>query len=100
MERAWGQRDQSYDSIFFVAVKTTGIVCRPSCPSQPKREHVEFFSEIRDAISAGYRPCKRCQPELVNGQPPEWMSRIMERVNASPADRLSSADLREMNVTA
>ncbi len=97
MERAWNERDQSYDGIFFSAVKTTGIFCRPSCPSRPKREHVEFFTSIADAISAGYRPCKRCQPELTNGKPPEWIAKIIERVNASPEMRLRAADLREMN---
>src|SRR5438067_10152034 len=99
MERAWNKRDQSYDGIFFVAVKTTGIFCRPSCPSQPKREHIEFLPTIADAISAGYRPCKRCQPELANGQPPQWIAKIMERVSASPDMRMRAADLREMNAT-
>ncbi len=99
MERAWSQRDPSYDGIFFSAVKTTGIFCRPSCPSRPKREHVEFFMNIREAIAAGYRPCKRCQPELINGQPPEWIGRIIERVNASPEVRLHARDLREMNTS-
>src|SRR5438477_10697108 len=96
MERAWDARDQSYDGIFFSAVKTTGIFCRPSCPSRPKREHVEFFSTIRDAISAGYRPCKRCQPELVNGRPPDWIGKIVERVTAAPDVRLRASDLRAM----
>ncbi|MBV9009790.1 MAG: methylated-DNA--[protein]-cysteine S-methyltransferase [Verrucomicrobia bacterium] len=99
MERAWNERDRSYDGLFFLAVKTTGIFCRPSCPSRPKREHVEFFAALRDAISAGYRPCKRCQPELVNGDPPDWIARIIERVNAAPETRLGAADLRDMNTT-
>ena len=97
MERARETRDPSYDGIFFIAVKTTGIFCRPSCPARPKRENVEFFPKISDAIAAGYRPCKRCRPELVNGQPPEWIAPIMERVNASPEVRLRARDLREMN---
>jgi AraC family transcriptional regulator of adaptative response/methylated-DNA-[protein]-cysteine methyltransferase len=99
MERARDARDLSYDGIFFIAVKTTGIFCRPSCPARPKRENVEFFSKIGDAIAAGYRPCKRCRPELVNGQPPEWIAPIMERVNASPEVRLRASDLRAMNTT-
>lgn len=99
MERAWAERDQSYDGVFFIAVKTTGIFCKPSCPSRPKREHVEFFEKIGSAISAGYRPCKRCQPDLANGTPPEWVARIMERVSASPDLRLKAADLRAMAVT-
>lgn len=99
MERAREARDPSYDGIFFIAVKTTGIFCRPSCPARPKRENVEFFPKISDAIAAGYRPCKRCRPELINGQPPQWIAPIMERVNASPEVRLRASDLREMNTT-
>ena len=99
MERAWTGRDQSYDGVFFIAVKTTGIFCKPSCPSRPKREHLEFFEKIGDAISAGYRPCKRCQPELANGKPPDWVAKIMERVSASPDVRLKAADLRAMEVS-
>src|SRR2546430_16113774 len=99
MERARQTRDRSYDGIFLIAVKTTGIFCRPSCPARPKRENVEFFSKIADAISAGYRPCRRCRPELVNGQPPEWIVPIMDRVNTSPEMRLRASDLREMNTT-
>jgi AraC family transcriptional regulator of adaptative response/methylated-DNA-[protein]-cysteine methyltransferase len=99
MERARDTRDPSYDGIFFIAVKTTGVFCRPSCPARPKRENVEFFPKIGDAIAAGYRPCKRCRPELINGQPPEWIAPIMERVNASPEVRLRASDLRQMNTT-
>jgi AraC family transcriptional regulator, regulatory protein of adaptative response / methylated-DNA-[protein]-cysteine methyltransferase len=99
MERAWVARDPSYDGVFFIAVKTTGIFCRVSCPSRPKLEHVEFFPRIADAISAGYRPCKRCRPELAHGRPPEWIAKIMERVTASPEVRLKAADLRAMNIT-
>src|SRR5437588_11292398 len=96
MERAWTGRDQSYDGVFFIAVKTTGIFCKPSCPSRPKREHLEFFEKIGDAISAGYRPCKRCQPELANGKPPDWVAKIIERVSASPDLRLKETVLRVM----
>jgi AraC family transcriptional regulator of adaptative response/methylated-DNA-[protein]-cysteine methyltransferase len=99
MERAWTARDSSYDGVFFIAVKTTGIFCRASCPSRPKREHIEFFPRIADAISAGYRPCKRCRPELANGAPPECIAKIMERVTTCPEVRLKAADLRAMNVT-
>jgi AraC family transcriptional regulator of adaptative response/methylated-DNA-[protein]-cysteine methyltransferase len=47
MERAFAGKDASYDGVFYVAVKTTGIFCRPSCPSRPNLDNVEFFlSEI------------------------------------------------------
>lgn len=57
--------DLSYDGRFFYGVNTTGVFCRPSCNSRkPKREHVRIFSTIREAMAAGFRPCKRCRPDL------------------------------------
>lgn len=56
-------RDATYDGKFVVAVRTTGIYCRPTCPARrPLRKNVEFFSACTDAEAAGYRPCKRCKP--------------------------------------
>jgi AraC family transcriptional regulator of adaptative response/methylated-DNA-[protein]-cysteine methyltransferase len=60
-------RDGSADGRFVYAVKTTGVYCRPSCPSKTaKRGHVEFFDSPELAESAGYRACKRCLPDGVS----------------------------------
>lgn len=57
--------DRKYDGLFFTAVKTTKIYCRPSCRSRkPKKINVEFYSDMNEVEKAGYRPCKRCQPEV------------------------------------
>lgn len=64
-------RDPRFDGKFFVAVKTTGIYCRPICPAKPKRENVEFFPNHIEAEKAGYRPCLRCRPESAP-QSPAW----------------------------
>ncbi|MEJ8303281.1 bifunctional transcriptional activator/DNA repair enzyme AdaA [Saccharibacillus sacchari] len=57
--------DARYDGLFFTAVKTTRIYCRPSCRSRkPKKQNVEFYVRLNEAEAAGYRPCKRCQPEF------------------------------------
>lgn len=65
-DRAWNmveQRSLGADSLFVYAVRTTGIYCRPSCPSRrPMRHSVEFFATSDLAERAGYRPCKRCRP--------------------------------------
>jgi len=54
-----------YDGKFFYAVKTTGIFCRPSCKSKtPNYDNIYFFENAANAIQQGFRPCKRCQPEL------------------------------------
>jgi AraC family transcriptional regulator, regulatory protein of adaptative response / methylated-DNA-[protein]-cysteine methyltransferase len=57
-------RDSAFDGLFYTAVETTGIYCRPSCPARrPKREHVRFYDTAADAEAAGFRPCKRCKPD-------------------------------------
>lgn len=62
--------DESYDGKFYYAVKSTGIFCRPSCKSrQPKEENLEYFNSKEEAIRAGYRPCKRCRPDLMEYKP-------------------------------
>jgi AraC family transcriptional regulator, regulatory protein of adaptative response / methylated-DNA-[protein]-cysteine methyltransferase len=60
-------RDPAADGRFFYAVKTTGVYCRPSCPSRPARpENIRFFDSAAAAEQAGFRPCRRCRPD----QPP------------------------------
>jgi AraC family transcriptional regulator of adaptative response/methylated-DNA-[protein]-cysteine methyltransferase len=60
---AVARSDSAFDGQFVVAVKTTGIYCRPSCPARtPKRENVSFFPLPAAAECDGYRPCKRCNP--------------------------------------
>ena len=99
MEDAVYQRDTSYDGIFFVAVRSTGVFCRPSCPARkPLADNMEFFSTARDAMFSGYRPCKRCRPLAVDGTPPEWVEQLIDRVENAPDQRLTDADLRRMEI--
>ena len=57
-------RDPRFDGVFFTAVKTTGIFCRPVCPATPpKEQNVEYFETASEALVSGYRPCLRCRPE-------------------------------------
>lgn len=61
---AFVARDASADGTFVIAVRTTGIYCRPSCGARrPRRENVEFFGDRAGARAAGYRACKRCRPD-------------------------------------
>lgn len=56
-------RDAAQDGAFYYAVNSTGVYCRPSCPSRrPKRENVRFFRAAEEAERAGFRPCQRCRP--------------------------------------
>jgi AraC family transcriptional regulator of adaptative response/methylated-DNA-[protein]-cysteine methyltransferase len=70
------EKDRNYDGQFFLALKTTGIYCRPSCPSRtPLRENVTFYELPAAARAAGFRPCKRCQPDHHTAQE-ETLARI------------------------
>jgi AraC family transcriptional regulator of adaptative response / DNA-3-methyladenine glycosylase II len=63
-EAAMKNRDPSFDGLFFVGVKTTGIYCRPVCRVRmPRRENIQFYPSAASAERAGYRPCLRCRPE-------------------------------------
>lgn len=69
--------DRKYDGLFFTAVKTTKIYCRPSCRSRkPKKINVEFFYDMKEAEKAGYRPCKRCQPEAAHSPQVELVKNV------------------------
>ncbi|MGE4179875.1 MAG: bifunctional transcriptional activator/DNA repair enzyme AdaA [Limisphaerales bacterium] len=99
MERALTGRDAGYDGVFFTAVRTTGIFCRPSCPSRPDPVHVEFLPSIRACLVAGYRPCKRCRPEEADGSFPPWVQELTRRVEASPDTPWTAAGLKALGVT-
>jgi len=72
-------RDRAMDGVFFYAVTSTGIYCRPSCPSKrPHRENVVFFRAREAAEHAGFRPCKRCKPERTDQRDPN--TRLVENV--------------------
>lgn len=67
-EQARLSRDPRFDGLFFTAVTSTGIYCRPVCPApRPKRDNVVYFGHAAAAEAAGYRPCLRCRPELAPG---------------------------------
>lgn len=99
MHRAVETRDTSYDGMFYLAVRTTGIFCRPSCPARkPLRENIEFYATPREALIAGYRPCKRCHPLEADGSLPTWAESLIHEIEADPSQRLTDADLRARNL--
>jgi len=68
--RAVERRDSSYDGRFVYAVRSTGVFCKPSCPSRRAlRANVEFFSTTADAEQAGFRACRRCHPKSDSAHP-------------------------------
>jgi AraC family transcriptional regulator of adaptative response/methylated-DNA-[protein]-cysteine methyltransferase len=96
MYRALIERDASYEGIFYLGVRTTGIFCRPTCPAKkPKQENVEFFGSTREALTAGYRPCRRCTPMRPDGMEPEWLEGLLRAIEQNPSRRWKDADLRD-----
>jgi AraC family transcriptional regulator of adaptative response / DNA-3-methyladenine glycosylase II len=70
--RAARSRDRRFDGVFYLAVKTTGIYCRPSCPAiTPRRHNVRFYPTAAAAHDAGFRACRRCLPDATPGSP-DW----------------------------
>jgi AraC family transcriptional regulator, regulatory protein of adaptative response / methylated-DNA-[protein]-cysteine methyltransferase len=94
MDAAFRGRDASFDGLFFAAVTTTGIFCRPSCPARkPSPDNTVFYSTAAEALFAGYRPCLRCKP-LASDADPLWVAELIERVEAEPRLRIRDSDLR------
>src|SRR5690606_25576502 len=68
--RAVSARDARFDGRFYTAVLTTGVYCRPICPARtPAPRNVRFYRHAAAAEAAGFRPCKRCRPEISPGDP-------------------------------
>src|SRR5215475_9336241 len=84
MTKAYQQNDASYNGLFFVAVRTTGIFCRPACPA-------------RKAMAAGYRPCKRCRP-LETDEQPKWATTLLADIERDPSARISDSDLKARGI--
>lgn len=110
-------RDRSFDDVFVYAVRSTGIYCRPSCPSRrPRREQVVFYTGAKAAEEAGFRACRRCgklsdaeraQADLVAGaaaamqagdNDPSTLAGLSKRLQVSP-DRLARGFKRLTGVT-
>ncbi|MBN8809569.1 MAG: bifunctional DNA-binding transcriptional regulator/O6-methylguanine-DNA methyltransferase Ada [Sphingomonas sp.] len=92
---AFDARDRAQDGRFVVAVATTGIYCKPSCPARhPKRENVAFYRDGAEARAAGYRACRRCKPDDVARDRvavAAAVARIAASEAAIPLDELAAA---------
>ena len=99
MEEAFAAHDASYDGVFYVGVRSTGIFCRPSCPARrPLPENVQFLATPKEALFAGFRPCKRCRPLHTDGRPPEWVEALLAKVEEDPTRRLKDGDVWAMGL--
>jgi AraC family transcriptional regulator, regulatory protein of adaptative response / methylated-DNA-[protein]-cysteine methyltransferase len=99
MERAFLASDATYNGLFFTAVRTTGIFCLPACPARkPLPKNIEFFATVKDAVFAGYRPCKRCRP--TESAAPEWVRNLLAAVDQNGGARIRESSLRDMGLEA
>ncbi|MBI4472506.1 MAG: bifunctional transcriptional activator/DNA repair protein Ada [Acidobacteria bacterium] len=99
MMKAFLRRDKSYQGIFFTGVRSTGVFCRVGCPARtPRPTQLEFFATARDALFAGFRPCKRCRPIEPPGSPPEWLKTLLKAVESDPHSRWTDADIRALRL--
>ncbi|MBL0941081.1 MAG: methylphosphotriester-DNA--protein-cysteine methyltransferase family protein [Gemmatimonadaceae bacterium] len=89
-------RDVAYDGVFVVALTSTLVYCRPVCPSRLARpEHRRFFTTWQAANAAGYRPCRRCRPDVVSGQAP---LEAVQRLASVVANRITDGALNAQSV--
>ena len=98
-EKRWDavvNRDRAAEGKFVYGVTSTGIFCRPTCPSRrPLRERVAFFESTTDAVSQGYRPCKRCRPQA--DSPTEaFVLDVVEAIETWEEGQPTLADLSEI----
>lgn len=99
MYQALVNRDSSFEGIFFVGVRTTGIFCRPTCSAKkPARANVDFFATPSEALHGGYRPCLRCRPMDSGQRPPELVERLRTEIEKAPGGRLTDKELLALSI--
>lgn len=99
MLAAWTHKDPRFDGVFFVAVKTTSVFCRPVCRAKPARpQNIEFFATAQDAMYHGYRPCKLCRPVDSGSSPPPIVQKLLRLVEQSPQTKFRERELRELGI--
>jgi AraC family transcriptional regulator of adaptative response/methylated-DNA-[protein]-cysteine methyltransferase len=92
-------RDPGFDGTFFAAAANSGVFCRPSCADHPGNiANLRLFELARDALAAGFRPCKHCRPLHAGDADPEWLPRLMEAVDEEPARRWHDHDLANLDI--
>lgn len=92
-------KDTTYEGIFFVGVKSTGIFCRPTCGAKkPRFENCEFFKNAEQALLALFRPCKRCRPLSLPSSP--LVQNLVEAVEREPEKRWKDKDFENLSIDA
>ncbi|NOY85595.1 MAG: methylated-DNA--[protein]-cysteine S-methyltransferase [Nitrospirae bacterium] len=96
---AIGKENTHFEGVFFTAVKTTGIFCRPTCRARkPKIENVIFYDTTQEALQNGYRPCKVCKPMEPLNETPGEIKRLIKDLHQNPDLRITDQDLRTRGI--
>jgi AraC family transcriptional regulator of adaptative response / methylphosphotriester-DNA alkyltransferase methyltransferase len=96
MWQAIVNNDASYNTIFYYAVRTTGIFCRPSCKSRlPVKTHVTIFKDAQQALASQFRPCKRCKPDGQRLPDEEWVGQTIDLIENHFSEPLTLAMLAD-----
>jgi len=93
-------RDSSFVGIFYVGVKTTSVFCIATCRARkPKKENVIFYSEVKDALDNGFRPCKICHPTEHALPMPADIQEAIHMVELNPKEKVSDQQLRDAGIS-
>lgn len=94
-------KSSQHEGVFYVGVITTGIFCRPTCPARkPKKENCEFYQDAQEAVLAGYRPCKRCQPLSLPAILSPEVKKLVEAIEQDPTKKWTDADFNHLSMSA
>lgn len=94
------RRDSSYEGVFFTAVLSTRIFCRPTCSARkPLPANVVFYATAHEAQDADFRPCLRCRPLEREGEAPGWLRPLIDAIEADPERRWTLADVASLGVS-
>ena len=97
MYQALLDKNSQYEGIFLVGVRTTGIFCRPTCTARkPQKGNVEFFRNVNEALTNGYRACKVCRPTKAYGENPDWLVPLLKQIEKEPDRKWKDYDLTQL----
>ncbi len=92
-------KNVSYEGVFFVGVKTTGVFCRPTCSARkPKLQNCEFYKTVQEALLASFRPCMRCRPLVHPGHASDLVTMLVDSIEANPEKRWKDRDFEALSV--
>lgn len=93
------RKDTEYEGIFFAAIKTTGIFCRPTCTARkPLQKNVEFYFSVKQALDNGYRPCKVCKPLNIVQDFPDYIKRTLNFLEQNEFQKMTDYTLHKLGI--